>query len=72
MLFVLLCLDIEAVQKIINQALPGLAQEQLDTVVSCLQDCGVETVADLELLEEQLDLPATPCILYRGKPTCIN
>jgi len=45
----------DAVKTIIERALPGLAPELLDTVVSCLQDCGVETVADLELLEE-LDL----------------
>jgi hypothetical protein len=33
--------------------LPGLPNDALDQVISCLSSCGVENTADFELIEER-------------------
>ena len=45
--------DMENVKAMIEKALPGLAPELLSTILDCLQECGVESAEDLQLVEER-------------------
>jgi len=44
----------DAVQNVVTRALPNLEEPSLlAAVLGCLQECGVETVEDLSLVEEK-------------------
>lgn len=50
---VLIALDMENIKTVVQSALPGLTPDIVNTVLTCLQDCGVESVDDLALVEER-------------------